>query len=682
MKELRWLGLALLLAGAPGLSAAPNIGYVYPAGGQQGATFQATISGQGLVGLTNVFISGEGVHATIVEHIGPISGKIRLLLGDRLKNMQRALKAAPKSDLTISFPHEYRTNEVVTLERAAMEREIEEIRKKLANPKNQRPPNPQLSDDVTLKVVIAPDARPGDRELRLQTISGLSNPMIFRVGTLPEFSAKPQICLIGPRNASQTKFGKLSKGGSPESEMRMAPPCVVNGQCMPGAEARWRFNATQGQRLVISVSARELIPYLADAVPGWFQATLALCDAKGKELAYDDDFRFNPDPVLYYEIPADGEYTIKIHDSIYRGREDFVYRVTIGELPFITGIFPLGGKVGEPTTIALTGWNLPAGTLTQDASGKEPGIYPLAVRKDDQLSNYVPFKLDTLPECQEKEPNPLPKTAQSVTLPIIINGRVAQPEDEDVFRFEGHAGDTIVAEVMARRLNSPLDSTLKLTDAQGKQVAFNDDFEDPAAGLTTHQADSFLMATLPADGPYYVHLTDGQNKGGPEYAYRLRISKPAPDFALRVVPASLYVRTGSSVPVTIHAIRTDGFTNDISLAIKDAPPGCKLKPNVLPAGTNQVKVTLTGPFEPQPAPISLSLEGRAQIAGREVMHQVVPATDMMQAFAYRHLVPAQSLEIAVTGRGRTPPVKVTAAKTKATKPTKTTTTKVTKSKQP
>src|ERR1022692_3558736 len=56
------------------------------------------------------------------------------------------------------------------------------------------------------------------------------------------------------------------------------------------------------------------------------------------------------------EAPRDGEYTVEIHDSIFRGREDFVYRLAIGELPFVTGIFPLGGKAGERTTVALTGW--------------------------------------------------------------------------------------------------------------------------------------------------------------------------------------------------------------------------------------------------------------------------------------------------------------------------------------
>ena len=49
----------------------------------------------------------------------------------------------------------------------------------------------------------------------------------------------------------------------------------------------------------LAAAARELVPYLADAVPGWFQATLVLYDKKGKEVAYADDYRFNPDPTEY-----------------------------------------------------------------------------------------------------------------------------------------------------------------------------------------------------------------------------------------------------------------------------------------------------------------------------------------------------------------------------------------------
>ena len=142
----------------------------------------------------------------------------------------------------------------------------------------------------------------------------------------------------------------------------------------------------------------------------------------------------------------------------------------------------------------------------------------------------MPFALDTLPECFEKEPNNDPAHAQKVKLPIIINGRIDRPDDWDVFQFTGRAGETIVAEVSARRLDSPLDSVLKLTDATGKLLAFNDDYEDPEAGLNTHHADSYLMVKLPADGTYYVHLGDTARNGGEEYAYRLRISAAAARF--------------------------------------------------------------------------------------------------------------------------------------------------------
>ncbi len=116
-----------------------------------------------------------------------------------------------------------------------------------------------------------------------------------------------------------------------------------------------------------------MIPYIADAVPGWFQPVLALYDADGKEVAYDDDYRFKPDPTILFEVPKDGEYVLAITDAIYRGREDFVYRVTIGELPFVTSIFPLGGPVGAPAAIEMKGWNLGTAELTPPASERRAG---------------------------------------------------------------------------------------------------------------------------------------------------------------------------------------------------------------------------------------------------------------------------------------------------------------------
>ena len=200
---------------------------------------------------------------------------------------------------------------------------------------------------------------------------------------------------------------------------------------------------------------------------------------------------------------------------------------------------------------------------------------------------------------------------------------------------------------MRARLDSSLDSTLRLTDAAGKQLAYNDDYEDKGSGLNTHHADSYLTATLPASGTYYLYLEDAQQQGGPSYAYRLRISAPRPDFALRVTPSSVSVRGGTAVPLTVYALRKDGFTNPIALLLKDAPPGFTLTGGLVPANEDLLRLTLTAPSIRTKQPLKFSLQGRAIVQGKAVVRQAVPAEDMMQAFAYRHLVPMSEMDVAV-----------------------------------
>ena len=395
-----------------------------------------------------------------------------------------------------------------------------------------------------------------------------------------------------------------------------------------------------------------MIPYLADAVPGWFQAALTLYDAAGTEVAFSDHCLYQPDPLLAYKVPRDGEYVLEIKDALYRGREDFVYRIEAGELPYITSIFPLGGPAKTRTTVALEGWNLPTNSLTVASADMKPGILPLSVRNGDLVSNSVLFAVDRLPESLKQESNHTAATAQPVTLPLIINGRIIQPGSWDVYRFEGRAGQALIAEVVARRLGSPLDSLLKLTDAGGKTLAYNDDWEDKGQGLQTHHADSLLRVTLPANGTYFLHVGDGQGQGSSAHAYRLRVSAPNPDFELRVTPCSINARPGSSLAITVHAVRKDGFVGDIDLFLTYAPVDFALSGAKIPADQDVVRVMLQVPTTIRPRPVNLVLEGRALIQGKKVVRVATPAEDMMQAFIYHHLVPVNDLMVTVSGQAR------------------------------
>jgi hypothetical protein len=407
--------------------------------------------------------------------------------------------------------------------------------------------------------------------------------------------------------------------------------------------------------LLISAKARHLVPYVADGVPGWFQAVLRLHDSSGNELAYSDDFRFDPDPVLFVEIPADGEYLLTINEALFRGRESFTYRITIGELPFVTSVFPLGGRVGEPIQIEMDGWNLEKAALSAPPQDALPGKHLLAATDGTLVSNFVPFALDTLPECLDAESNDDPSKAQQVALPIIVNGRADYPGDWDVFAVDGKAGETIVTEVHARRLRSPFDSFIKITTAEGKVIALNDDHHDAASGLNTDHADSYLMTELPADGKYFIHLGDTRRHAGDAYAYRLRISRPRPDFELRLIPSRIVLRSKSSASLKIFAIRKDGFNGPIKLSFKDLPEGFESGGATLAANADVASLAVKTSLEETEAPFHLQLIGTATVGDREIVRQAVPAEDRMQAFLWRHLLPADSLPAVVYNPSYKPP---------------------------
>jgi hypothetical protein len=610
----------------------PYIGFVYPAGGQQGTTFQIRLGGQNVDGVNGVYVTGAGVQAKVVEYLRRLNNQEMTLLKEQLTDLKRPTAAKDDPSLKLAARIELRLNQIVNT-----------------------PACNSIANLVLVEVTIAPDAAPGPRELTLSTLRGVSNPLVFHVGQLPEICRKPML------SATLQVLGKeeqaLRKRPDDEVEQRITLPCTVNGQIASGEVNRYRFEARKGQRLAFSTQARQLIPFIADAVPGWFQPVMAVYDAQGKELAYDDDYRFKPDPVILFEVPKDGEYLFTITDAIYRGREDFVYRVTVGELPFVTSIFPLGARVGTAAKVEMKGWNLDKAELLLPPPDAGPGTYSIAANSKGIVSNFVPFALGTLPEEFEKEPNNDLAHAQKVTLPTIINGRIDRKGDWDVFQFSGRAGETVVAEVFARRLDSPLDSVLKITDANGKLLAYNDDFDDPEAGANTHNADSYVSLTLPADGTYYVHLGDIARSGGEEYAYRLRIGAPQPDFALFCVPSSISLPSKGSGAANVQVIRKDGFTGPIQLGLKDPPAGFSSAPLTL-SGTQTiarlaVKTTLTE----SPQPVTLVIEGRAKIGQGEVAHVAVPAEDRMQAFLWRHLVPAQDLKLLVSAPPKPPPAK-------------------------
>lgn len=671
----------------------PKIGYVYPAGGRQGTTFEVLVGGRQIARSNGVIVSGNGVQGRVVRGFGTMritDSLERKVLGqlyqDALKKLheneaksQQADKSEKserqknnESSENLPTPEEVMKKHLY-LDRLANPtlRDIERIYDYYLSPRPDRKPVGSLDQGILLEMTIDADAEPGVRDFRLSGPGGLTSPVRFMVGDLPEvLEREPND--PGSRTKDHGGTDRIEIWGRPVKDVPPGLfeqnvhdlPIVFNGQIRAGDVDQFQFKARRGQKIVANVFARYLNPYLADGVPGWFQANVSLFDPKGKKIDEAMSYRHKADPVLLVEIPETGVYTLEIQDSIFRGRDDFVYRIHVGELPFITSMFPLGTRLGKKTEAEIDGWNLPQKTVLLDGNGKTPGIYETNLSAGKHLIRPLRYAVDDLPERNEKEPNGSVSNAEKLELPILVNGRISDENDVDYFSFNGRKGTRVVVDVTARSLDSPLDAQTDLLNAQGDVIASNDDRADsrgPNIGLETHHADPYINVELPDDGRYFVRIYDVTQQGGKEFAYRLRISPLRPDFQVFCEPSQLNF-TGKTQPIRFHVIRQDGFDGEIDITISNASPnkndGFLLDGARIPAGTDRITATLTCRERNRKEPFQLRFDATANLHDKErdkthnkqIVRRVTPVDDMEQAFIYHHLVPADSFFVSNAGQ--------------------------------
>lgn len=130
----------------------------------------------------------------------------------------------------------------------------------------------------------------------------------------------------------------------------------------------------------------------------------------------------------------------------------------------------------------------------------------------DGISAPLNISVGAHPELSENEPNNAPQQATSVKLPAALTGVIQAATDVDHFKFAARKGEQLVFEVMAQRSGSPLDSSLAILDASGKELARDED---------SRGFDSVVEFTSPADGEYLVQIRDFQYRGGGDYKYRI-----------------------------------------------------------------------------------------------------------------------------------------------------------------
>ncbi|HVR74202.1 MAG TPA: hypothetical protein VMT52_07720 [Planctomycetota bacterium] len=172
------------------------------------------------------------------------------------------------------------------------------------------------------------------------------------------------------------------------------------------------------------------------------------------------------------------------------------------------------------------------------------GVHEVHAEGRYGVSNPRAFVVEGLPEVTETEPNNVLEKAGEVAPGTIVNGRVDGPADIDAFRFPMKAGERIIIDCRAQRIDSRLDATLVLHDPAGQEIdRVRDDL----------RRDPLLDFTAPAEGLYTVRVYDVIYGGSIAHFYRLSIGGgPRIDFILP--PSGLpgtranYVLYGRNLP--------------------------------------------------------------------------------------------------------------------------------------
>lgn len=135
--------------------------------------------------------------------------------------------------------------------------------------------------------------------------------------------------------------------------------------------------------------------------------------------------------------------------------------------------------------------------------------------------------------------------------------------------------------------------------------------------------DSQLLFTPPADGEYFVRITDTVSGNGPDHQYRLTLRKENPDFKIFANPYRINVEEGSIVPLTVSVRREDGFAGTIRVTAHDVPAGIEILPGAILEG--QTEATLAVKASPRAISTergsTIRISGTAEIGGEEVVRE-------------------------------------------------------------
>ncbi|HLJ57035.1 MAG TPA: hypothetical protein VKT77_18495 [Chthonomonadaceae bacterium] len=215
--------------------------------------------------------------------------------------------------------------------------------------------------------------------------------------------------------------------------------------------------------------------------------------------------------------------------------------------PAINSVTPLGVPAGRTTTVTIYGEGLAPVTATvkaplsvkvlasgpTDAKTKSRGAtqaaievtvpascpsdtFELVLSEPDKsvLKTSLCVIPATVVEAQIRKPASTFATAMPLPGPSSAVEGQLDADTADVIRFDAHAGEFWNISLLAGRAGSLLDPVLRVRDSGHNTLALS---------TGDKKRDRQIVFRVPADGAYYVDITDAEARGGAGYNYRVTV---------------------------------------------------------------------------------------------------------------------------------------------------------------
>ena len=429
-------------------------------------------------------------------------------------------------------------------------------------------------------LTIDAGAAVGIYPIRVVTDWGVSNPILFAVGQLPQLR-------------------EIESNNTFDTAQPIPNPIVVEGECAGNDEDFFRFRGHKGDRVVVDA--------VCCRIGSGVDPTIRLTTADGRFVASADDSPgLFTDGYLTAVLPEDCEYVLEFGDSRFAGTGRAVYRLLIGTVPFAREVYPLSVSRGQNVALELSGGTLSDGRLFAVRTPSDPLLavfYPTIPARllgdpawaNSELDVELPAPVLLREAASVLEPSDPVQKLPALLPPVTILGRLSKTGERDEYTIAAPPGSKQEIRVEAWGLGSALDGVLRVIGKDGRSLGETDDGKSAGGrrgggggrrARGPFSADPAFDLTMPS-GQREVRLVvkDLMDRGGVGFTYRLVVTPVENDFELAFGDEQLAIPRGGTTLIPLTVTRK-GYQGPIVLEVRGvrADDGITVIPSTVPTG--------------------------------------------------------------------------------------------------